>query len=990
MAQPQPGYPGLMPQQSITTQIGALSMTAQSTAPGTAPQNTTQPRFGYPGMMPQQPAPTGTMLSNTAQPRLGYPGMMPQQPAPTGTMLSNTAQPRLGYPGMIPQQSIAAQMGAPTMTPLQSAAPGTMPPNMAQAQPGYPGMIPQQLMVPQMTAPTMAPQQSATPGTMPPNMAQPQPGYPGMVPQQSAVPGNMAQPQSTPGMPSPRLDPVAPLSAAGLPSVVQVIEDDRSSRSGAFPTGYPRAEVPPLVTTTFTALDQGNCNPKFMRSTLYTVPENKDILNRLHIPFSVTITPFASLLPDEGQPPIVDLGELGPQRCQRCKAYVCAFMEFQDGGRRFDCPFCRSSTAVDENYFCHLDHYGRRTDIQYRPELCFGSYEFIAPKMYCKDNVLPKPPAFVFMLDVSYGSVRNGLLSTFCRNLASILNDLPVENGQDRSEVLIGLVTYDQCLHFYNLGNPSGRPEMRVVNDVDAAFVPFMDGFLVPFNEAHDVLVKCLDQIAAMFADTRITETILGPVVNVGMEALKIANRAGKLFIFHSSLPTYEAPGKLKNREDRKALGTDRENTVLNPVTDFYKKLGKKCVQIGCAVDLFVFPSAFIDLATISPLASVTGGTVYSYQYFDSQRDGQRFLLDLRRDVSRHIGFDAMIRVRTSAGIRPTGFYGSFLMENNTDMELGCIDSDKAVVVDIKHDSKLKKDENVYVQAAILFTSCRGQRKLRIHNLCLPISDEYGDFYRSAEPDTIISHLLKTSLKALHEKSPKAVRDDLNLKCARMLATYREQFAETVPSGQLLLPECLKLLPVYANSIMRHEAFCGGPELNVDDRVWQMNIMESCRTDEVLAMLYPRIFEVSSMSLPADTPTEEFSASACVRASGENLHSAKAYLIENGLIVFLWVGAATPQEWVTAVFNVPSFAALDSMHASIPERDNSQSRAIRRLIEHVNEGRQRRMRIQIVKEKDTIEPWMRKFLVEDKYMNASNSYVDFLRHIHQEVRLILA
>ena len=35
---------------------------------------------------------------------------------------------------------------------------------------------------------------------------------------------------------------------------------------------------------------------------------------------------------------------MGPVRCVRCKAYMCAFMEFQDGGRRFKCPFCLATT----------------------------------------------------------------------------------------------------------------------------------------------------------------------------------------------------------------------------------------------------------------------------------------------------------------------------------------------------------------------------------------------------------------------------------------------------------------------------------------------------------------------------------------------------------------------------------------------------------------------------------------------------------------------
>ena len=62
-----------------------------------------------------------------------------------------------------------------------------------------------------------------------------------------------------------------------------------------------------------------------------------------------------------------------------------------------------------------------------------------------------------------------------------------------------------------------------------------------------------------MFADSRETEIILGPVIQAGMDALKSAGCAGKLLIFHSSLPIAEAPGKLKNRDDRKLLGSEKE-----------------------------------------------------------------------------------------------------------------------------------------------------------------------------------------------------------------------------------------------------------------------------------------------------------------------------------------------------------------------------------------------------------------------------------------------
>ena len=50
---------------------------------------------------------------------------------------------------------------------------------------------------------------------------------------------------------------------------------------------------------------------------------------------------IAKLGADEIEPPVTDFGPSGPVRCMRCKAYMCSLMQFIDGGRRFQCPFCK-------------------------------------------------------------------------------------------------------------------------------------------------------------------------------------------------------------------------------------------------------------------------------------------------------------------------------------------------------------------------------------------------------------------------------------------------------------------------------------------------------------------------------------------------------------------------------------------------------------------------------------------------------------------------
>lgn len=60
------------------------------------------------------------------------------------------------------------------------------------------------------------------------------------------------------------------------------------------------------------------------------------------------------------------------------------------------------------------------------------------------------------------------------------------------------------------------------------------------------------------------------------------------------------------------------------------------------------------------------------------------------------------------------------------------------------------------------------------------------------------------------EKTPKDVREFITTHCAQILAVYREKCSENAPAGQLILPEGLKLLPLYANCILKHDAIAGG------------------------------------------------------------------------------------------------------------------------------------------------------------------------------------
>ncbi|XP_041573080.2 protein transport protein Sec24C isoform X9 [Taeniopygia guttata] len=909
---------------------------AGMTIGGTAASAPPPAGLGY-GVGPSSYPPT------TGAPR---PPAMPGPPLPGQTV----AGPPSSQPNHVssppPPSTMAGLHPGPPMSGLHGPPPPTHPP-----QPGY-----------QM-------QQNGSFGQMrgpPPNYGGAYPGAP-----------NYGSPPGPPPPPK-RLDPDS------IPSPIQVIEDDRNNRgSEPFVTGV-RGQVPPLVTTNFLVKDQGNASPRYIRCTSYNIPCTSDMAKQSQVPLAAVIKPLAALPPEETVPYLVDHGESGPVRCNRCKAYMCPFMQFIEGGRRFQCCFCSCVTEVPPHYFQHLDHTGKRVDFYDRPELSLGSYEFLATVDYCKNNKFPSPPAFIFMIDVSYNAVKSGLVRLICEELKSLLDYLPREGNMEESAIRVGFVTYNKVLHFYNVKSSLAQPQMMVVSDVADMFVPLLDGFLVNVNESRTVIASLLDQIPEMFADTRETETVFAPVIQAGLEALKAAECAGKLFIFHTSLPIAEAPGKLKNRDDRKLINTDKEKTLFQPQTSFYNNLAKDCVAQGCCVDLFLFPNQYLDVATLGVVPYQTGGSIFKYAYFQLETDQYRFLNDLRRDVQKEVGFDAVMRVRTSTGIRATDFFGAFYMSNTTDVEMAGLDCDKTITVEFKHDDKLSEDSGALLQCALLYTSCAGQRRLRIHNLSLNCCTQLADLYRNCETDTLINYLAKYAYRGVLSSPVKTVRDALINQCAQILACYRKNCASPSSAGQLILPECMKLLPVYLNCVLKSDVLQPGPEVTTDDRAYVRQLVTSMDVAETNVFFYPRLLPLTKADVDSD------SLPAAIRNSEERLSKGDIYLLENGLNIFVWVGVNVQQGLIQNLFGVSSFSQISNALSTLPVLENPFSKKVRSIVDMLQGQRSRYMKLIIVKQEDKLEMLFKHFLVEDKSLSGGASYVDFLCHMHKEIRQLLS
>lgn len=84
--------------------------------------------------------------------------------------------------------------------------------------------------------------------------------------------------------------------------------------------------------------------------------------------------------------------------------------------------------------------------------------------------------------------------------------------------------------------------------------------------------------------------------------------------------------GKLHDRDDPKVYNTPNEHKILTQENDTYTKLAEECIKNRICVDLFITipDTKSIDLTTIAPIATYTGGDLNYFMPFDINKHGEK------------------------------------------------------------------------------------------------------------------------------------------------------------------------------------------------------------------------------------------------------------------------------------------------------------------------------------------------------------------------------
>uniref|UniRef100_UPI0037E6FB3E protein transport protein Sec24C n=1 Tax=Semicossyphus pulcher TaxID=241346 RepID=UPI0037E6FB3E len=760
-----------------------------------------------------------------------------------------------------------------------------------------------------------------------------------------------------------------------LPSAVKVIAEDRAEWEGKVFISEPFSRLPPLATTSCIIEDRGSASPFAIRSTSYCVPCEGQTALLSRLPLGALVAPLANQNPGELLPVITESECV--MGCGWCGASMCTAMGWQDCGQRFYCPFCGKLSEVPWQHFQPTKGVeGLRVDREKRPELNMGSYEIL-------NSQKGEPAALLLAIDVSASALRGGHLEFATQQILTLLSFLNRDDGDALADIRVGLMTYDSRLHLYDLSPALSRPHMLVITETEDLQLPVREGLLVSLKDCIDGIDSVLQLIPEFGPECDDSGGVpMELPVKAGLAVLQALNCPGKLLIFHTA-PLIETE---HTNSSSGFFGSNKPKSIFQP-SEPAVSLAKQCVSQGCGVHLFLLSQQDVGGAWPGHIPYLTGGALYTYSHLQGELDRERFSSDLKSIVETDTGYKAELRISVNKDLRVSGCYGLFIPgPSPSQVTMATLDGLTTLAVELAHTRAVDETRGVALQVALSYSTRTGDRRTRVHTLTLRCSRHLQDAFRQYQAQTLLTFYCKKIYCAVLERPLQELREELQTEITEALASYRKHCCSaSVSAGQLVLPQYLRALPVYINSLRKSEVLLPGLRSSVHQRLQQRCQVLSMDTCSTSTHFYPLLLPLP-LSAEGSSSTDPEEALRCCAAS---LEPRGLYLVHAPLTLLLWVGTQVSASTLVELFNTSCFSSLPSGETKLPVLENPLSISVRSLISNLNSQAPRARKLWVVKQGDTCEEALQRHLVEDKSPNGGASYADFLYHLHvNSVRLL--
>lgn len=212
-------------------------------------------------------------------------------------------------------------------------------------------------------------------------------------------------------------------------------------------------------------------------------------------------------------------------------------------------------------------------------------------------------------------------------------------------------------------------------------------------------------------------------------------------------------------------------------------------------------------LIGLDDLCKYTSGMSFVYPKFSYDSHLKRMTEDVSKTLLRPAAYDCIAKVRCGNGLQTDLTFGHFNKLESGDLKFASLSSEQTFATTFIYDSKLSENDKIGIQCAVLYTTAEGQARIRIHNISLPCTLDISNVFKMADLDCLVSLLSKQVAGQYQEQPIPFIASQLSSKSIHVLAGYRKHCASSMSTGKLVLPDSLKLLPLYASCLLKLPGF---------------------------------------------------------------------------------------------------------------------------------------------------------------------------------------
>jgi protein transport protein SEC24 len=675
----------------------------------------------------------------------------------------------------------------------------------------------------------------------------------------------------------------------------------------------------------------------FFNLTTDLVPAWPSLQFTCALPLGCAFRPFCDINVGDVACDEVQCASTGdPFRCLSCQAFVNPYFSWLDEGMKVRCNLCAKSQEVTGDYFSSINGHGVRYDAALKPELQFDVVDFVPPNDIVFSS---EAPAMIFVIDCSYLASSSGFLESILRALQENINALPLETE-------IAFIIFNQAIHFVKFElSRNGSPSLITVADVDDPFVP--DPLLcVSPHLLADQLVAVWDLIRkfSSTANPNRASSCGHSALIAATEILGDRNSPGTVVLFQAST-----------------------SKIGRSCTD---ELSKYCKERNICIDLFACSDSVIGLNIdiLSTVISELGGE----QYFVNSSD---LAYELTAWIKKPRFYNCLLRVRGSKSLVIDSV--DFWARKGADsVAFPRLTPSSTIGTCFSITETVSPGESVYLQLACLYTRSDGTRLIRVINVKLTSSPQAVQVFKHAHLDTIGFFLIKQAL-AEHRLRPNktSIKDILILKIVAMLHAYRVNCAVSSGSGQLILPDSLKVLPLMISGFLKQVGTRARPEkVSQDEHILAARRIEGWNVREAYFSCLTRILCV-----------HPHAASELVPALRTKILPSRIYMVDLDKVVLFYVGREVSPAIVAEFFGLQVADWLKNVRRSPIIDVGSLGGALTEILNQTIRGR-KSVRFTCILASSTIgEIKFSNLLIEDRLGNESG-YIDWLCLLHRLIQ----